>query len=73
MKKHKLWALLNPKGTILPETISDVDKADPFWKMFNFMDEEFRTKYWKKPKESIRALRKMGYRSIGVKVVKMER
>jgi hypothetical protein len=62
-----MWALKTKDGILLPATIGDV-KEDPFWKTFDYMSEEFRHDNWKQPDKSIAAMKKLGYKSVKVKL-----
>lgn len=72
-KKEKVdfdgWCVKKPNGNLNVNTFKPT-QGECWGEGFCTMDEAFRTKYWKKWEQSIRAARKLGY--VMVKVVVME-
>lgn len=77
MKKQKLppimWCMQQKGGYLMHSTLA-FSKGESQQKLFdNAMDPEFRTKYWEKWPETLRAYRKMGYRAIRVRITPLVR
>jgi CRISPR/Cas system endoribonuclease Cas6 (RAMP superfamily) len=63
-----MWCMQQKGGHLMHSTLA-FSKAESQQKLFdNAMDDDFRSKYWKKWPESLRAYRKMGYRAIRVRI-----
>ena len=70
MKKLKppvMWCMQQSGGYLMHRTLA-FSKAESQQALFDFMDADFRLKYWKKWKATLRAYRKMGYKAIRVRI-----
>lgn len=63
-----MWAVKNPKGALIPRTLSST-REDAYFSLFDLMPEDFRARYWKRPDESRKAYRRLGYRAVRARLV----
>jgi hypothetical protein len=67
MKNPTMWCVRRPNGKLLVGTLAKT-KDLALWNLFDEMPEKFRSKFWKKLKESRRAYKKLGYTVVKVTI-----
>jgi cell division protein YceG involved in septum cleavage len=71
VKFPTMWCALNPKGQLLPGTLS-FKKGEVVFHLFGMMSERFQKDYWKQLEATRKELRRRGYRTVKVKIVPLD-
>jgi hypothetical protein len=67
-----MWAIKNPDGVIMSETLSDT-KDDALMELFDQMDDAFRGEFWKDLVGSRKEYKRLGFRAVKVKLTEVKK